>query len=104
MEKKRRRKKRENFLHLKPALVTTTAAAAARFFIIASKLPMELQMILCHRAVGSMKQNILRMEARQQERKSEHPRECTAPGGHPLDAPCLGHTHGHLESPLQRGV
>jgi len=34
------------------------SAAATRFFNIAFRLPMELQMILCHRAVGSMKQNI----------------------------------------------
>ena len=31
--------------------------------MIAAKLPMELQMILCHRAVGSMKQNILRKDS-----------------------------------------
>jgi len=37
--------------------------AATRFFAIAAKLPMELQMILCHRVVGSMKQNILRMDS-----------------------------------------
>ena len=43
---------------LKPALTATT-----RFFAIASKLPMELQMILCHRAVDSMKQNILRKDS-----------------------------------------
>ena len=34
-------------------------AAATRFFNIASKLPMELQMILCHRTAGSMNQSIL---------------------------------------------
>jgi len=39
-----------------PALISNPAV---RFFTIASKLPMELQMILCHRVVGSMKQNIL---------------------------------------------
>jgi len=38
-------------------------AAATRFFNIASKLPMELQMILCHRVVGSRKQNILRKDS-----------------------------------------
>ena len=48
----------DGLLQLKPA--SHPAAAATRFFAIASKLPMELQMILCHRAVGSMKQNILR--------------------------------------------
>jgi len=43
--------------------LTTTneivAGGATRFFVIASKLPMELQMVLSHRAVGSKKQNIL---------------------------------------------
>ena len=45
----------DELLQLKPA----SHLAATRFFIMASKLPMELQMILCHRAVGSKKQNIL---------------------------------------------
>jgi len=40
-----------------------TARAATRFFTIARKLPMELQMILCHYAVGSKKQNILRKDS-----------------------------------------
>jgi hypothetical protein len=31
----------------------------SRFFSMAKKLPMELQMVLCYRAVGSMKDNIL---------------------------------------------
>jgi len=31
--------------------------------MIAAKLPMELQMILCHRAVGSMMQNILHKDS-----------------------------------------
>jgi len=48
---------------LAPATTPTAAAAATRFFTIASKLPMELQMILCHRAVGSMKQNILHKDS-----------------------------------------
>ena len=34
------------------------SAAAARFFRIASQLPIELQMVLCYRLVGSAKQNI----------------------------------------------
>ena len=38
---------------------------AGRFFRIATLLPMELQMVLCHRVVGSKKQNIL-------SRDSEH--------------------------------
>ena len=54
----------DDLLHLKPAshlaaIPDHAAAAATRFFAIASKLPLELQMMLCHRAVGSMKQNIL---------------------------------------------
>jgi len=57
-----------DLLQLRPALpititTITTAAAATRFFIIAKSLPMELQMILCHFAVGSMKQNILRRDS-----------------------------------------
>ena len=58
----------DDLLHLKPvphpaATPNPAAAAATRFFAIASKLPMELQMILCHRAYGSMKQNILRKDS-----------------------------------------
>ena len=49
----------DDLLQLKPALDT----ASTRFFIISSKLPMELQMILCYRAVGSMRQNILRKDS-----------------------------------------
>ena len=51
----------DNLLQLKPALTTTTTTtaetnptAASRFFAIASQLPMELQMVLSHRAVGSI--------------------------------------------------
>jgi hypothetical protein len=33
-------------------------SGAARFFSIAKELPMELQMVLCHRVVGSMRMNI----------------------------------------------
>ena len=36
---------------------------AAHFFSIARRLPMELQMILCKRAVGSMKQTVLRKDS-----------------------------------------
>jgi len=46
----------DDLLQLKSA----SNPAATRFFTIASKLPMELQMILCHRAADSKKQNILR--------------------------------------------
>jgi len=60
----------DGFLQLKPApsssnqtSATAAAAAAFHFFTVASKLPMELQMILCRRAVGSMKQNILRNDS-----------------------------------------
>ena len=53
----------DDLLQLKPAPLASTpnpaATDALRFFTIASKLPMELQMIICHRAIGSMKQNIL---------------------------------------------
>ena len=60
----------DDLLEIKPAFKTrrTSQAAtatvpvgnvdAARFLTIASKLPMELQMTLCHRSLGSMKQNI----------------------------------------------
>jgi len=58
----------DDLLQLKPAshLAATpdhAAATAIRFFAIAKRLPMELQMILCHHAVGSMKQNILRKDS-----------------------------------------
>ena len=49
----------DDLLQLRPA----SRAAATRFFFIASKLPMELQMILCHHVVGSDKQNILRNDS-----------------------------------------
>ena len=42
---------------------TTIAAATSQFFSIAKRLPMELQMVLCNRAVGSMKQNITSAES-----------------------------------------
>jgi len=53
----------DDLLQLKPALPITAFTATTRFFVIASKLPMELQMILCHRAVGSTKQNILHQDS-----------------------------------------
>jgi len=37
---------------------TTTPSPAARFFTIATQLPLELQMVLCHRLVGSARENI----------------------------------------------
>jgi len=39
------------------------ASAATRFFTIAKRLPMEMQMMLCHHVVGSTKQNILRRDS-----------------------------------------
>jgi len=55
----------DELLHLKPASVSDPPADAGAtvFFSITSKLPMELQMILCHRVVGSMKQNILHKDS-----------------------------------------
>ena len=38
---------------------TEAQTPAGRFFVIAKRLPMELQMCLCHMVVGSTKQNIL---------------------------------------------
>ena len=51
----------DDLLQLKPA--SRPAADATRFFTIARKLPMELQMILCHRVVGSAKQNVLQKDS-----------------------------------------
>jgi len=45
-------------LQLKPAASAKRAKAAIRFFSIAKRLPMELQMRLCYRVVGSSKQKI----------------------------------------------
>ena len=57
----------DDLLQLKPAPLASTPnpadAAATRFFAIAFKLPMELQMVLCCRVVGSTKQNILRKDS-----------------------------------------
>ena len=50
----------DELLQLDPVLtITNSAAATFRFFNIARRLPMELRMILCHRVVGSRRQNIL---------------------------------------------
>ena len=54
----------DDLLQLKPALTSLaspspTTVSALRFFSMTMKLPMELQMILCHRVLGSAKQNIL---------------------------------------------
>jgi len=55
----------DELLQLKPAPLASANAttAAFRFFTIIKRLPMELQMILCHRVVGSMRQNILRKDS-----------------------------------------
>ena len=52
----------DDLLQLK-LTVTPNPAAATRFFAILKRLPMELQMILCHFTVGSAKQNILRKDS-----------------------------------------
>ena len=39
-------------------IIPTTASPAARFFNISRRLPLELQMIVCHRVVGSDKEII----------------------------------------------
>ena len=53
----------DNLLQYRPVLMdvppTAAAAAAVWFFTIARRLPMELQMILCHRVVGSPKDRVL---------------------------------------------
>ena len=55
----------DGLLQLKPARAMMTPSpftpypTAIRFFAITEKLPMELQMILCHRAVDSANDNIL---------------------------------------------
>jgi len=54
----------DDLLQLKPAFAATFSPPGAfRFLTIAAKLPMELQMVLCRRAVGSTKQNILRKDS-----------------------------------------
>jgi len=52
----------DDILQLKTAAIANPPAAN-RFFDIACKLPMDLQTILCHRVVGSMKQNILQKDS-----------------------------------------
>ena len=49
----------DDLLQLKPAATDPATTSALRFYTIVSKLPMELQMILCCRVVGSTNQNIL---------------------------------------------
>jgi len=50
----------DNLLRVKPATVSSPEAnspsiAAARFFRVTLELPLELQMVLCHRMFGSTK-------------------------------------------------
>ena len=47
----------DDLLQLKEAL--SKSDNSVRFFSIAKTLPMEIQMLLCHRVVGSTKQNVL---------------------------------------------
>jgi len=54
----------EGLLQLRPAISTAATSnpeglGAIRFFTIAKRLPMELQMVLCHYVIGSTRQNIL---------------------------------------------
>jgi len=54
----------DDLLQLKPSSHhAATPYPATRFFTIAKELPMELQMVLCHRGVGSTKQNILQKDS-----------------------------------------
>jgi hypothetical protein len=54
----------DGLLKLNTTPITSAAVVnATPFFEITSKLPMEVQMIMCSRAVGSMKQNILRKDS-----------------------------------------
>jgi len=47
----------DGYLRLKGTL-TASADGRVRFFVILEKLPMELQMVVCHRVQGSAKENI----------------------------------------------
>jgi len=51
----------DDLLQLKEVVVEQSKKFdnSVRFFSIAKTLPMEIQMLLCHRVVGSMKQNVL---------------------------------------------
>ena len=52
----------DNHLRLKPVVISSNQAVV-RFFVMVQRMPMELQMVLCHRAVGSMKENILHRDS-----------------------------------------
>ena len=58
----------DELLRIKPALASShsadTAVSATRFLVIASKLPLELQLVLYRRFAGSMKQSILHNDQR----------------------------------------
>jgi hypothetical protein len=55
----------DDLLQLKTTSIANRTAIvnAARFFTITSKLPMEVQMIVCYHVGGSMKHNILRKDS-----------------------------------------
>jgi hypothetical protein len=57
----------DDLLQFKAIFVThrrsATVTSIRRFFKMMSKLPMDVQMIICHRVVRSMKQNILRKDS-----------------------------------------
>jgi len=46
-----------------PQIKETAAIQAVGFFSIVRKLPLELQMVLCHRSVGSTKEIIQRRDS-----------------------------------------
>jgi len=48
----------DGLLRLQPANPNPAAPAIVRFLMVAIRLPMELEMVLCHRVMGSMRQNI----------------------------------------------
>ena len=52
----------DDLFHLNP-IASNQAAAAFRFFTIVKRMPMELQMVLCRRVVGSAKNSILRKDS-----------------------------------------
>ena len=54
----------DDLLQLNPALASSASDPDdIHFFAISKRLPMELQMVLCYRVAGSMKQNILRKDS-----------------------------------------
>ena len=56
----------DDLLQVKPALINAAPeldTATARFFAIIRRLPMELQMVLCRRVIGSTNDNILSQDS-----------------------------------------